>query len=644
MPVFFRSAGSDERGPPIFNAAVFHNFLSKSLVIQGVQGEYGSVDLSASNLFASPRAERSQPMSSLSSRSFSVQHFAAAILACSLMSSYSSNSACGQGIAGASGSRAALFQFQPQTSEQLLNAAVIAWKLDRISDARNYLRQLGERDPQSAELVLLRKQQGQSVFIELYRDRRLHPESVQMLRNLRKSLPQSDNLQLPQRVADLSAGGTRGADAVTELLLGGDAAVSALLAADPATQAGASAQAFLEEHSADLRDELLRQLPAADSAGQIRVLKLLAGTVSPDTAWSLVKLQFHSDVNVAAAAKQAVRRLSRGAITVGNSADAAALLISEAEKNLQAAADRSPVGSPVLLETDDTVTARLKKAEWLLADALSLQRGHSRGVILERLVAAAGADPTVTAQAGPLAGKPAAELTAVLGVALELQQWPAAIECLRGLSATDLAAADKQAIRALLNEAILSTDVRVRVLAAAAARKNSISAGNALFTISDVLAAAEQAVSQPEAVVIAPDDQLSLVLRQLLEDQKYSVQVAETGPQGFVQAVGCLHSDVIFLSLYPSRWPASTTLANLRADCRTRSCPVVLIGRQDQQTEAAALQQIYGNVYFMSEPIGVSSFPSQFRGLNLRPLLSGEEREFLSALAAPSQSATAPQQ
>ena len=273
-------------------------------------------------------------------RSFSVQHFATAILTYSLMSSYSSNSVCGQGIAGASGSRAALFQFQPQTSEQLLNAAVIAWKLDRISDARNYLKQLGERDPQSAELVLLRKQQGLSVFIELYRDQRLHPESVQLLRNLQQSLPQSDNLQLPQRVADLSAGGTRGADAVTELLLGGDAAVSALLSADPTTRVGASAEAFLEEHATDLRDGLLRQLPAADSAGQIRILKLLAGTVSPDTAWSLVKLQFHSDVSVAEAAKQAVRRLSRGAITVVNAADAAALLISEAEKNLRAAADR----------------------------------------------------------------------------------------------------------------------------------------------------------------------------------------------------------------------------------------------------------------------------------------------------------------
>jgi hypothetical protein len=108
--------------------------------------------------------------------------------------------------------------------------------------------------------------------------------------------------------------------------------------------------------------------------------------------------------------------------------------------------------------------------------------------------------------------------------------------------------------------------------------------------------------------------------------------------------VECLHSDVIFLSLYPSRWSAATTLANLRADVRTRNCPVVLIGRPSQESQALALQEIHGNVYFMSEPIGVRSFPSQLRNLNLRSLLTVEEREYLGTLAAPPQSAVSPQQ
>lgn len=85
----------------------------------------------------------------------------------------------GQGIAGAEGSRAALFQFQPQTAQQLLSAAQIAWKLDRTADARGYLRQLADRDPQSSELLMLRKQQGLAIFVDLQRDQRLHPESPQ---------------------------------------------------------------------------------------------------------------------------------------------------------------------------------------------------------------------------------------------------------------------------------------------------------------------------------------------------------------------------------------------------------------------------------------------------------------------------------
>lgn len=550
--------------------------------------------------------------------------------------------AYGQGIAGAQGSRAAMLQFQPETPEQLLSAGQTAWKLDRINDARRYLKQLADRDPQSAELILLRRQQGLSAFLDLQQDQRLHPESQQLLKTMQQAIVQPDAQVLMQRVSDLSLGGSRAADAVTDLLVAGDAAVPALLAADPALPVGKSAQAFLENHVVDYRAGLLQQLASADAATTVRILLLLGGSAREELVLPLVRWQFHADTGISGAATQAVRRLGRGRIHTPTVAAAvellsneSALILSQSAGHTSAAADPADVQSGL---------AGLPLAERLLADAISLQPAASRALRLQQVLVAAGADPVVTAAAGPLAGQPAAEVLQILGTALELGQWPAAIECLRSLSAQTLAPSEAAAANAVLTAAISSPDVRVRVLAAVTARRNNLQAGSAVFGAEQVLSVAVQAQPQSEAVVIAPDDQLSLVLRQLLEDQKYTVKVAETGPQGFERAVECLHSELIFLSLYPSRWSAATTLANLRADVRTRSCPVVLIGRPSQQSQALALQEIHGNVYFMSEPIGVQSFPSQLRNLNLKSLLTVEEREYLGSLAAPPQSAVSPQQ
>lgn len=551
----------------------------------------------------------------------------------------------GQGIAGAEGSRAALLQFQPQTAQQLLTAGQIAWKLDRTADARGYLGQLADRDPQSSELLLLRRQHGLAIFVDLQRDQRLHPESQRLLKTMQQAIAQPDSAVLGQRVSDLGLGGARAADAVTDLLIVGDAAVPALLAADTGSPAGRVAQEFLEVHAVDVRVGLLQHLDQADAAMAVRILRLLSGTAREELALPLVRWQFHGDAAVSRAAIDAVGRLSRGRIRTPTSQEAAGLLAGAAEALLRRA---SLVSSAVTAGDhdvhDETAAELLKRAQSLLADAISLQPDSVQVRGLQQVLLAAAADPVVSAPAGPLAGQPATEVLQILGNAVDLQQWPAAIECLRNLSAQDLSATDQAAATAVLTAAVGCEDVRVRVLAAVTARRNQLAAGTEVFGSNDVLAAAAGSATQPEAIVIAPDDQLSLVLRQLLEDQKYSVKVADTGPSGFDRAVDCLHCEVIFLSMYPSRWSAATTLANLRADCRTRRCPVVLLGRPDQRGQAKALQEIYGNVHFLSEPIGVLSFPSQLQGLNLRLLLTVGEREFLSTLAAPPQSASSPQQ
>ena len=114
-----------------------------------------------------------------------------------------------------------LFQFDPETPKELLQGIRIAQQLDRITEARTWLRQLSERDPLSPELVALRREAGLATFVSFARDRRLQPEAGILLTTMRLALPQLSSDGLTERATRLGTPGRTRDDAVLDLLVRG---------------------------------------------------------------------------------------------------------------------------------------------------------------------------------------------------------------------------------------------------------------------------------------------------------------------------------------------------------------------------------------------------------------------------------------
>ena len=530
-----------------------------------------------------------------------------------------------------------LFQFDPETPKELLQGIRIAQQLDRITEARTWLRQLSERDPLSPELVALRREAGLATFVSFARDRRLQPEASTLLTTMRLALPQLSSAELTERATRLGTPGRTRDDAVLDLLAAGDASLPVLLAVPENTPAGQVAADLLEQWSVDFRAGLLELLSTSDSANQVRILGLLGRTCRSELTLRLLRWQYSGEsAEVREAAGVAIQRLN-GAALANTADEAVRVLLMQAEQALHAAGQRQ--SSATLPQITATVDSRLypdnlKQAASLISDALAISPEHNGGLLLQFVATAAAVPPELSQEPSVSADKSDDVLLAALAKSLDLEQGAAAIECLKELPKRSLSSSQASAAEEVLGRAVGSADARVRILASTVIRAAGLNPPGARTAMLRTLAAAKAGALKPEAVVIAPDSELALTLRQLLEDQQFAVKTARTGPQGFEAAAAQMKCELVFLSMYPSRWPASATIANLRADSRTRRTPIVLVGPEAKRAEAEALSAVHAGVEFLAEPIGTLTFPSQFQALSIpAPLLNTADRETLQTVA-----------
>ena len=332
----------------------------------------------------------------------------------------------------------------------------------------------------------------------------------------------------------------------------------------------------------------------------------------------------------------AIQRLN-GAALANTADEAVRVLLMQAEQALQAAGQRQ--SSATLPQITATVDSRLypdnlKQAASLISDALAISPEHTGGLLLQFVATAAAVPPELSQEPSVSADKSDDLLLAALAKSLDLEQGAAAIECLKELPKRSLASSQASAAEEVLGRAVGSADARVRILASTVIRAAGLNPPGARTAMLRTLATAKAGALKPEAVVIAPDSELALTLRQLLEDQQFAVKTARTGPQGFEAAAAQMNCELVFLSMYPSRWPASATIANLRADSRTRLTPIVLVGPEAKRAEAEALSAVHAGIEFLAEPIGTLTFPSQFQALSIpAPLLNTADRKTLQTAA-----------
>ncbi len=525
-------------------------------------------------------------------------------------------------------STSSVFQFPPTTASEIVEAAQITRKLDRPGDSRSFLRQLIEKAG-SSELSDLRLNHGLSIFIDFNTDPRLQPEARELLKVMQDALPQRSAEELAAFVQQLAKNDSAGKKAEIELLTAGESSVPALLAADPSSPAGVAAQQLLELYARDFRFELLRQLATSDAATQVRILRLLEGTSDPTLAIRLLRYQHGgNDKSVQSAAGKAIQTLSKGRLFADNPEQALVILLEAAESLL-----RQNGGQSILVSTTDPTADPVRpelivQAEALIDDALVISTDDARASRLKIVTQLASTNARLSAEPTVAAALSEGELLELLKLALRLEVPVASIECLRALSRLNSASVDSATAGRVLYQSLESPDARVRGLAAILVRRGwSVTRK---FAVQRTLTAAANSPVKPEAVVVSPDAERQLLIGHLLQDAGYAVRVAETGPDGFDMAASQLNCDLFVLDITTTTWTVDSTMANLRADIRTHNTPVVVFGELLAQQRATALDDRYGRVWFVAEPLGQRTLAAQLQSMNLpAPVMSAEDRQYL---------------
>jgi len=532
-----------------------------------------------------------------------------------------------------------LYQFPPTSSVELLEAARITLMLDRPGDAKAFLRQILNGQLGENELRELREQVGPAPFLDLRRDPRLRPESEELLAavNAASRAKTWSAEELQEYVQKLPVPGSVGANAASELMASGEAALPALLAVELGTPAGNVADKLLRGEAYNLRSGLLRQLNNADPDRQVRVIRLLQSTGQPDIAVRLLRWQFDPTVSPAVSnvAREAIAVLTESPAVISSGAEAADFLVQNATLLLRESAERFSS-----LDEADAVRrvagrnlrlAALNDARVMLTDAVVVDPANERALIGSFVAECAMVNSSLTTGPTVAAGKSSAELLVGLSVALELHP-VAAIELLKGLKSVSAADSDLIEAGRVLQNALLHPDARVRLLAATT--RSQLPAEVSGVSVLRSLVATKNGSLKPEIVIVSPDVDQLRTLQLVFQDAGFAPQIASTGPEGFEIAAAQMTCELFVLNAETPLWPIATTLANLRADIRTRNTPVVVIGHERFHARVLALSRIHQGVWFIPEPAGGVSLLTKLAQKNLPAhVLTAEDRSAMKKLA-----------
>lgn len=513
-----------------------------------------------------------------------------------------------------------LYLFPPETPEQQAAAAITATKLQRPEVAREFLRTLLEQQLPPERLAALRNNIGIGQLLWLNGHSTLQPEARQLLISVNEAARESalSDEDLKSLVDSLGQGGNAARDSIVKLLSAGPRAVPALLAAKPDGTSGILAQRVLHRYAREFRTGLLTSLPTADQETQQRIIELLGSSADSDIAFDLLKYRFSSDVSeaVSSAADKAIGRLATfGPLPVSH-AQALQLLTGEIRRQLQFGGRRFDTDRPsppsllaVEPESAYPVDYHNQRAIQLAENAADLAPDDSevRALQLVSMLASSrdGNEQTDNEKVTP----PLADILAALDEALSTGNSAAGVGALRLLSGTTHDAISSttesfgESASAVLNRALISPDVRIRGMAASLLI-SSPSLDSTAMLVSETRAAVLAGAAVPEALVIDADLDRQTELKSALTDSGYATTAARTGVDGFQSLSKQLNCELILIHSNCIRWDLSLTVANLRADVRTRLTPIVIYGPEYAERSAKNLSGRYPGIWFLPEPLG----------------------------------------
>lgn len=587
-----------------------------------------------------------------------------------------------------------LFQFPPNTPSRLVRGAIIAESLDRSDLAQGYLNDLVTRAPGTATLLELRSEFGIGQFLDLSANPNLAPAARDLLKLINEAVRRDAEsaASVDRLIEQLGPDNAEAREAILRILAAGDAAAKPLLNSDPGTPQGQVASQILSRHARKFRFGLLSELETTDTSGLVRVLSLLATVRDEELARDLIPLQFHEDRQVAEAARTSIQTLTHyHPIECATPSDATELLIDEAINLISQTSERFPNEQNRRRDRELQAfigdvesshgAASLARAASLVSRALAIEPNSNRCLALQKVTDAAS-------QAFPpswpnvdidtiAANMESASASTVDALALEIAIGTRSPSAILGLlSDSPVALAVLKDRPDLHRPLLLAGDSRVRLLSAGILKSLGVNDAR----ISELISLCIECKVENEAVVIdsrrgeglsaaavlttsplqiasnsvrnrtglpSTEDalaaELGLSMEQLQEarttkdsllTRAYAPRTTNSGKSGFIQATGQMNTELIAIHSNCLQWDAAGTIANLRADFRTKNTPVVIYGPERDESRTAILRSRFPGVWFVPAPLSELTFVDQLRIQKIPgPALTSAERESMRKFA-----------
>ncbi len=538
-----------------------------------------------------------------------------------------------------------LFFFKPETNSERVRAAVLADQLDRPTIALLYLNELITLQPDASTLLELRAEYGIGTFLRLSSREELLPTSRDLLTMInqasRQAAPSEDGLRNEIGRLGQSPQDTR--EAALRILTAESAAALPLLEADPSTPSGKLADQLLSQHSRRFRHGLLAALPDADEAGRVRILNLLETSADGGLIPDLLLYRFSASEAVAKAATDASSSLalfddprpevSTAAEAAAELQTAAIDLLTRAGQTFPSQADRETEGilhrrTDMFAEPAIYGATYVDRAAQLSADAAQISPDSISALATAKLAVAAQ-------QAWPLRWpqdmapvtfdkQAVADISDVDQLAIQYAfdtNNAAAQFALLAQAQTSIPILKKNPM--LLRKCLYAGDVRVRLLTAALLNAAGI---NSRFN-ERVVTAAVKGGQTAETVVIDSQQGMSVSNAALMRDLKYLSASSSTGRGGFDGAVTQLNCEMILLHSRTMKWSVAETIANLRADYRTKETPIVIYGPLEDQERITRIRSRHNGIWYLQEPLSEFTWADSTRLAGVpQPRLTDDER------------------
>jgi len=542
---------------------------------------------------------------------------------------------------------------KPTTVDGKFSAALFMLKLGRVDLARYYLEQTLADQPTDEDMLAMRQQHGTGTFLQLTSIDELNPPAIELLERVNQAV--QAHISQPgyaDGLLDKLSGSPRErAEALSELRHLGADAVPAIVKRIAVNQTddreiltltlsrlGSAAIAPLVGALTSPEDEV--RAVAARVLGQVGgqgdILWLLAPAFNPDET-----------PGVQEAARIAIARLKYGsekAVGRVTSDGAVRQLLHSATQHLSGNfrwpelyddVDEIPVWTwteeenTIVPESVSRTLASIFFAERLAREAAILAPDQEQpSVVTMASLLARGVElndwelPLPNTPDGPL------DLAIELGPEFNERVLQFAISnkitssALGALQALGLNGSAQLLAKEPSQNVVLSSldfpDHRVQFAAATTILNwEPTSPFRGARRVVEILARTLNSETTPASVVMDPNSQRANETASLFTELGFSASLAQTGQEGFLIAAERGNIELAILHPNVIRWELSQTIANLRADSRTASIPVIIYGPAQIHDRFDRFEQEFQNVVYLDEanvPVDLSR--------NLQPILA----------------------